>query len=82
MTTTENGTNDARVDMKLEVVTLPVADLDRAKALYANLGWRLDADLMLGGGRAIQFTPPGSDCSIHFAPGSEAFPPGSVQRLF
>ncbi|MET8153180.1 VOC family protein [Actinoplanes sp. NPDC049668] len=68
--------------LKLEVVTLPVADLDRAKAFYAGLGWRLDADFVLGGGRAIQFTPPGSSCSIHFAPGTEATPPGSVRNLY
>ena len=55
------------VDLKLEVVTIPVADLDRAKKFYEGLGWRLDADFVLGGGRAIQFTPPGSGCSIHFA---------------
>jgi catechol 2,3-dioxygenase-like lactoylglutathione lyase family enzyme len=88
MTTTEDRRDDpdaasvGHVDMKLEVVTIPVADLDRAKAFYAGLGWRLDADFTLGGGRAIQFTPPGSDCSIHFSPGSPAAPPGSAQRLF
>jgi predicted enzyme related to lactoylglutathione lyase len=69
-------------DMKLEVATIPVADLDRAKAFYAGLGWRLDADFRLGGGRAIQFTPPGSDCSIHFSPGTAAAPPGSAQGLY
>jgi catechol 2,3-dioxygenase-like lactoylglutathione lyase family enzyme len=79
MATTDNGTS---ADLKLEVVTLPVQDLDRAKAFYAGLGWRLDADFVLGGSRAIQFTPPGSPCSIHFAPGTTANPPGSVQGLF
>ncbi|MEU4217910.1 VOC family protein [Actinoplanes sp. NPDC026623] len=69
-------------DLKLEVVTLPVADLDRAKAFYTGLGWRLDADFVLGGARAIQFTPPGSACSIHFAPGTATAPPGSAQNLF
>ena len=68
--------------LKLEVVTIPVADLDRAKAFYAGLGWRLDADFPLGGGRAIQFTPPGSGCSIHFSPASAANPAGSAQGLF
>jgi catechol 2,3-dioxygenase-like lactoylglutathione lyase family enzyme len=68
--------------MKLEVVTIPVADLDRAKAFYAGLGWRLDADFVLGGRRAIQFTPPGSACSIHFSTGNPATPPGSAQGLF
>ncbi|GIE53663.1 glyoxalase [Amorphoplanes nipponensis] len=78
------ATSDNRdgADRKLEVVTLPVADLDRAKAFYAGLGWRLDADFVLGGSRAIQFTPPGSPCSIHFAPGTAAAPPGSAQGLF
>ncbi|MEV4640406.1 VOC family protein [Actinoplanes sp. NPDC049548] len=70
------------MDTKLEVVTLPVSDLDRAKAFYAGLGWRLDADFVLGGARAIQFTPPGSGCSIHFATGPAAPPPGSAQGLY
>jgi catechol 2,3-dioxygenase-like lactoylglutathione lyase family enzyme len=53
-------------DMKLEVVVIPVSDLDRAKAFYQRLGWRLDADLISGdGSRVVQFTPPGSPCSIH-----------------
>ncbi|MEU7903508.1 VOC family protein [Actinoplanes sp. NPDC049118] len=79
MTTTDNRDS---VELKLEVVTLPVADLDRAKAFYAGLGWRLDADFVLGGARAIQFTPPGSACSIHFAPGTAETPPGSAQNLY
>jgi len=69
-------------DLKLEVVTIPVADLDRAKKFYEGLGWRLDADFVLAGHRAIQFTPPGSDASIHFSTGDGAPPPGSAQRLF
>jgi catechol 2,3-dioxygenase-like lactoylglutathione lyase family enzyme len=53
-------------DMKLEVVVIPVSDLDRAKTFYQRLGWRLDADLISGdGSRVVQFTPPGSPCSIH-----------------
>ncbi|MFC7532057.1 VOC family protein [Actinoplanes sp. GCM10030250] len=68
--------------LKLEVTTIPVRDLDRAKEFYAGIGWRLDADFVLGGARAIQFTPPGSPCSIHFSPGTEAAPPGSAQGLF
>jgi len=82
MSTTEDRSSDANVDMKLEVVTIPVTDLDRAKAFYASLGWRLDADFVLGGARAIQFTPPGSGCSIHFSTNSAATPPGSAQGLF
>jgi len=67
--------------MKLEVITIPVSDVDRAKAFYANLGWRLDADFNHGG-RGIQFTPPGSDCSIHFGTHLTTAAPGSVQGLF
>ncbi len=70
------------VDMKLEVVTLPVADVDRAKRFYQNLGWRLDADIVRGDAfRAVQFTPPHSSCSIAFGLGLTADQPGSVQRL-
>jgi catechol 2,3-dioxygenase-like lactoylglutathione lyase family enzyme len=62
-----NDAKDAsvvKVDMKLEVVVIPVSDVDRAKEFYARLGWRLDADLVFGrDSRLIQFTPPGSGCS-------------------
>ncbi len=69
-------------DMKLEVVTLPVADVDRAKRFYESLGWRLDADLAIGDdGRVVQFTPPHSECSIHFGKGLTTSAPGSVDRL-
>jgi len=58
----------ATVDLKLEVVAIPVSDVDRAKAFYENLGWTLDADFMVGKNfRAVQLTPPGSPCSIHLA---------------
>ena len=54
------------VDLKLEVIAIPVADVDRAKAFYAGLGWTVDADFMVGKDfRAVQLTPPGSPCSIH-----------------
>src|SRR4249919_885167 len=70
------------VDMKLEVVTLPVSDVDRAKRFYQSLGWRLDIDLAVGDVvRSIQFTPPHSPCSIHFGKGLTAVEPGSVDRL-
>jgi catechol 2,3-dioxygenase-like lactoylglutathione lyase family enzyme len=84
MSTTDDSSDASvgNVETKLEVVTIPVADLDRAKAFYAGLGWRLDADFVLGGSRAIQFTPPGSGCSIHFSAGNAASPPGSAQGLF
>jgi catechol 2,3-dioxygenase-like lactoylglutathione lyase family enzyme len=57
------------VDMKLEVVVIPVADVDRAKRFYGDLGWRLDADFVVGDAFLVQFTPPGSPCSIHFGTG-------------
>jgi catechol 2,3-dioxygenase-like lactoylglutathione lyase family enzyme len=70
------------VDMKLEVVTLPVADVDRAKSFYRSLGWRLDADIVVGDHfRVVQFTPPHSACSIAFGKGVTTGEPGSVQRL-
>jgi catechol 2,3-dioxygenase-like lactoylglutathione lyase family enzyme len=70
------------VDMKLEVVTLPVSDVDRAKRFYQSLGWRLDADIARGDAfRAVQLTPPHSPCSIAFGTGLTTGEPGSVQRL-
>ena len=70
------------VDMKLEVVTLPVADVDRAKRFYEGIGWRLDADIVMGDDfRVVQLTPPHSLCSIHFGKGLTAAEPGSVDRL-
>jgi catechol 2,3-dioxygenase-like lactoylglutathione lyase family enzyme len=76
---------DARVgtvDMRLEVVTIPVRDVDRAKEFYGGLGWRLDADFTKGGGRVVQFTPPGSTCSVHFGENLTPATPGSAQGLF
>jgi catechol 2,3-dioxygenase-like lactoylglutathione lyase family enzyme len=71
------------VDMKLEVVVIPVSDVDRAKAFYAGLGWRLDADFAAGDEyRVIQFTPPGSGCSIIFGKNVTAAAPGSTQGLY
>jgi catechol 2,3-dioxygenase-like lactoylglutathione lyase family enzyme len=72
----------ATVDLKLEVVVLPVSDVDRAKRFYEGLGWRIDADFAGDDWRAIQFTPPGSPCSIHFGKGVTKAVPGSVQGLF
>jgi catechol 2,3-dioxygenase-like lactoylglutathione lyase family enzyme len=72
-----------RLDMKLEVVVIPVEDLDRAKRFYADLGWRLDADFVVGDAfRGIQFTPPGSPCSIQFGTGGPSAGPGSVRGLY
>jgi catechol 2,3-dioxygenase-like lactoylglutathione lyase family enzyme len=71
------------VDTKLEVVVIPVSDVDRAKRFYERLGWRLDADFSAGDDwRALQLTPPGSPCSIIFGKGVTTAVPGSVQGLF
>ncbi|WP_326837936.1 VOC family protein [Amycolatopsis rhabdoformis] len=68
--------------MKLEVVVLPVADVDRAKAFYTGLGWREDADYTDASGfRVVQLTPPGSPCSIIFGSGVSAIEPGTAQGL-
>jgi catechol 2,3-dioxygenase-like lactoylglutathione lyase family enzyme len=70
------------VDMNLEVVTVPVSDVDRAKAFYQSLGWRLDADIVAGDDfRVVQFTPPHSQCSIHFGKGLTTAEPGSLDRV-
>jgi catechol 2,3-dioxygenase-like lactoylglutathione lyase family enzyme len=70
------------IDMKLEVVTLPVSDVDRAKRFYQSLGWRLDADIAVGDAfRVVQLTPTRSGCSIAFGKGVTTDEPGSVQRL-
>jgi catechol 2,3-dioxygenase-like lactoylglutathione lyase family enzyme len=71
------------VDMKLEIVVIPVADVDRAKAFYGGLGWRLDADFAAGHDwRVIQFTPPGSACSVIFGKNVTAAAPGSARGLY
>jgi len=70
------------VDMKLEVVVVPVDDVDRAKDFYTGLGWREDADFLGAGGfRVVQLTPPGSACSIIFGAGVTSAPPGSADGL-
>jgi catechol 2,3-dioxygenase-like lactoylglutathione lyase family enzyme len=71
------------IDLKLEVVAIPVSDIDRAKQFYSRLGWRLDADFVGGDNfRGVQFTPPGSPASIHFGKGVTSAAPGSAQGLF
>jgi catechol 2,3-dioxygenase-like lactoylglutathione lyase family enzyme len=71
------------VDLKLEVVVLPVSDVDRAKRFYVGLGWRMDADFSNGGDwRLVQLTPPGSPCSVMFGTGFTTAAPGSVQGTF
>ena len=87
MSTTEtraDETGDAsvrRADMKLETVVIPVSDVDRAKEFYVRLGWRLDADIAGGALRLLQFTPPGSGCSIQFGTGLTSATPGSAENL-
>jgi catechol 2,3-dioxygenase-like lactoylglutathione lyase family enzyme len=73
----------ATIDMKLEVVVIPVSDVDRAKRFYGDLGWRPDADFIVGEEfRVVQFTPPGSQCSIHFGIGVTSAVPGSARGLY
>jgi catechol 2,3-dioxygenase-like lactoylglutathione lyase family enzyme len=73
----------ARADMKLEVIVIPVSDVDRAKEFYAKLGWRLDAEFSSGDDfRIMQFTPPGSGCSVIFGKNITAAAPGSAQGLY
>ena len=69
------------MDMKLEVVTVPVSDVDRAKRFYEQLGWRLDADFVNGDRRVVQFTPPGSDCSIWLGKGLTPSAPGTLKGV-
>jgi catechol 2,3-dioxygenase-like lactoylglutathione lyase family enzyme len=72
----------ATVDMKLEVVLVPVSDVDRAKQFYEQLGWRLDADFVISEDfRVVQLTPPGSECAIIFGDGITAAVPGSLEGL-
>ena len=71
------------IDMALEVVTVPVSDVDRAKRFYQSLGWRLDIDLVVSDQiRNVQMTPPHSQCSIHFGKGFTTMEPGSLDRLY
>ena len=81
MTTNETA-QPSTADMKLEIIVIPVSDVDRAKAFYANLGWRLDADFAGEEFRVIQFTPPGSQCSVIFGKNVTAAEPGSAQGLY
>jgi len=70
------------MDMRLEIVVIPVSDVDRAKQFYGGLGWRLDADFAAGDWRVIQFTPPGSGSSVIFGKNVTAAVPGSAQGLY
>jgi catechol 2,3-dioxygenase-like lactoylglutathione lyase family enzyme len=76
-------TNVKTADLKLEVVVIPVSDVDRAKEFYGRLGWRLDADFPFDNAfRVVQFTPPGSGCSIQFGTKVTSVAPGSAQSLY
>jgi catechol 2,3-dioxygenase-like lactoylglutathione lyase family enzyme len=78
-----SSTQQQTSDMKLEIVVLPVSDVDRAKRFYGGLGWRLDADFASGDDyRVIQFTPPGSGCSVIFGKNVTGAAPGSVQGVY
>jgi catechol 2,3-dioxygenase-like lactoylglutathione lyase family enzyme len=78
-----SGASAAKMDMKFEVIVIPVSDVDRAKEFYGRLGWRLDADFDNGKDfRVIQFTPPGSGCSVIFGKNVTAAAPGSTQGLY
>src|SRR5580700_4552171 len=78
-----DATSVKNVDWKLEVVVIPVSDVNRAKEFYGNLGWRLDADFHFDNGfRVVQFTPPGSGCSIQFGTNVTSVAPGSAQSLY
>jgi catechol 2,3-dioxygenase-like lactoylglutathione lyase family enzyme len=83
---TDPAASDPRVgraDMKLEVVVIPVSDVDRAKEFYARVGWRLDADFPFDNGfRVVQFTPPGSVCSVQFGTTITSAAPGSARGLY
>ncbi len=80
--TEARSTNAAQVEVKLEVIVIPVSDVDRAKRFYASLGWRVDADIVAGDDfRVVQVTPPGSECSIIFGTGMTSAAPGSAQGL-
>ncbi len=79
----QDATSGARVTLKLEVVVIPVSDVERAKEFYQRLGWRLDADFPFDNGfRVVQFTPPGSWCSVQFGTKITSAGPGSAQGLY
>src|SRR4051794_37213451 len=83
MANTTRSPNAPAIDMKLEVIVIPVSDVDRAKEFYGKLGWRLDADFTAGEQhRVVQFTPPGSGSSIIFGKNVTAAAPGSTQGLY
>ena len=76
------GAGATDVDAKLEAVVIPVADVDRAKDFYGGLGWRLDADIAAGAFRVVQYTPPGSPCSVQFGVGLTTAAPGTAENMY
>ena len=80
--TATEASGAAPVPLRLEVVTVPVSDVDRALRFYQSLGWRLDIDIDLGDFRQVQMTPPRSQTSIHFGKGITAMKPGSLEKLY
>jgi predicted enzyme related to lactoylglutathione lyase len=82
MTDAPNPATRATMQMKIEVIVIPVSDVDRAKQFYAKLGWRLDADFAAGNWRVVQFTPPGSSTSVIFGKNITAAAPGSAKGLY
>ncbi len=82
-TTSATDVTTRQIDLKLEAVVIPVSDVDRSKAFYASLGWRLDADFAFDNGfRVVQFTPPGSPASIQFGTNITTAAPGSAQGIY
>ena len=78
-----DGPGAVHVDTKLEVVVIPVSDIERAKAFYGRLGWRLDADFAFDNGfRIVQYTPPGSPCSVQFGTNMTQAAPGTAQNMY
>jgi catechol 2,3-dioxygenase-like lactoylglutathione lyase family enzyme len=81
--TSTGGAATGQVDLKLEVIVIPVGDVDRSKAFYSRLGWRLDADFAFDNGfRVVQFTPPGSPASIQFGTDITTAEPGSARGIY
>ena len=79
---TNGSMNEASVDLKLEVVVIPVSDVDRSREFYTELGWRLDADIDNDGVKLVQVTSPGSSCSVQFGTNAVSATPGSAQNMY
>jgi catechol 2,3-dioxygenase-like lactoylglutathione lyase family enzyme len=79
---TNGSMNEDFVDLKLEVVVIPVSDVDRSREFYSGLGWRLDANIDNDGMKLVQVTPPGSSCSVQFGTNAVSATPGSAQSMY